>query len=130
MKIYYNPKLKTLSRELRKKGVLSEVLLWNQLKAKKMKSSHSMGSHKMGYQFTRQKPIDNFIVDFFSNKLKLVIEIDGSSHFGKYKEDIRRQKKLEQLGLSFLRFRDIDIRENMSGVICQIEKWILDFENT
>lgn len=36
MKIYYNPKLKTLSRELRKKGTLSEVLLWNALKGKKI----------------------------------------------------------------------------------------------
>ena len=119
MKIYYNPKLKTLSRELRKKGVLSEVLLWNQLKGKKIK----------GYQFMRQKPIDNFIVDFFCGKLKLAIEIDGSSHFEKYKNDKKRQNKLEQLGLSILRFRDIDVRKNMSGVIYQIEKWIEDFEN-
>ena len=119
MKIYYNPRLKALSRELRKKGVLSEVLLWNQLKGKKFK----------GYQFMRQKPIDNFIVDFFCSKLKLVIEIDGSSHFERYEEDKNRQNKLKQLGLSILRFRDIDVRGNMSGIICQIEKWIEDFEN-
>jgi very-short-patch-repair endonuclease len=55
MKIYYDPKLKKLSRELRKSGNLSEVLLWEQLKAKKMR----------GYQFMRQKPIGNYIVDFF-----------------------------------------------------------------
>ncbi|MDP6527667.1 MAG: DUF559 domain-containing protein, partial [Candidatus Pacebacteria bacterium] len=52
MKIRYNPKLKELARELRKKGVLSEVLLWSYLKRRQMK----------GYQFMRQKPIDNFIV--------------------------------------------------------------------
>lgn len=60
MKIYYNPKLKTLARELRKKRILSEVLLWNQLKNKKIK----------GYQFMRQKPIANFIVDFFLWQIK------------------------------------------------------------
>ena len=57
MKIYYNPKLKALSRELRKRGTLAEVLLWNELKARKIK----------GYQFMRQKPIGDYIVDFFCN---------------------------------------------------------------
>nr|CBX29982.1 Uncharacterized protein HI0925 [uncultured Desulfobacterium sp.] len=70
MKISYNPKLKALSRKLRKQGVLSEVLLWEQLKGKKMK----------GFQFMRQKPVGNYIVDFYCSKLKLVIEIDGESH--------------------------------------------------
>ena len=69
MKIYYNPKLKTLSGELRNNSTLSEVLLWNMLKSKKMK----------GYQFMRQKPTDNYIVDFYCSKLKLVIEIDGDT---------------------------------------------------
>ena len=62
MKIYYKPRLKTFSRELRKKGTLSEVLLWDILKGKKIK----------GYQFMRQKPIGDYIVDFFCSKLKLV----------------------------------------------------------
>lgn len=70
MKIYYNPKLKKLARELRNNSTLSEVLLWNQLKTRKMG----------GYQFMRQKPISEYIVDFFCNRLKLVIEIDGESH--------------------------------------------------
>ncbi|WKZ20402.1 MAG: DUF559 domain-containing protein [Candidatus Jettenia sp. CY-1] len=70
MRIYYNPKLKALSRELRKNSTLSEILLWNKLKARKMR----------GYQFMRQKPIDNYIADFYCSKLRLVIEIDGNSH--------------------------------------------------
>ena len=94
MKIYYNQKLKTLSRELRKKGTLAEVLLWNTLKARKIK----------GYQFMLQKPVGDYIVDFFCNKLKLVIEIDGISHSGKSERDQIRQQKLESLGLSVLRF--------------------------
>jgi very-short-patch-repair endonuclease len=53
MKIHYNPKLKTFARELRKQGVLSEVLLWDYLKGRKMK----------GYQCMRQKPIGEYIVD-------------------------------------------------------------------
>ncbi len=67
MKIRYNPKLKALARELRKNSTLSEVLLWNHLKGGQMK----------GYQFMRQKPIDDYIVDFYCSKLTLIIEIDG-----------------------------------------------------
>ncbi len=77
MRIYYNPKVKKLARELRNDSTLSEVLLWNQLKARKMR----------GYQFMRQKPIGEYIVDFFCSKLKLVIEIDGESHVDKYEQD-------------------------------------------
>lgn len=66
---------------------------------------------------------------FFCGKLKLVIEIDGSSHFEKYAVNKNRQNKLEQLGLSVLRFRDIDVMENLSGIILKIEKWVEDLEN-
>ena len=53
--IPYNPKLKETARKLRNNSTLSEVILWNRLKRKQMKD----------YQFFRQKPIDNYIVDFF-----------------------------------------------------------------
>ncbi len=79
-----------------------------------------------GYQFMRQKPIDNFIVDFYCSKLKLIIEIDGESHENKLDCDIVRQRKLEKMGLHFLRFLDIDVKKNMEGVLLQIEKWIED----
>jgi very-short-patch-repair endonuclease len=67
---HYNPKLKKRARQLRNNSTLSEVLLWNELKSGKMK----------GKDFHRQKPILNFIVDFFCPELELVIEIDGNSH--------------------------------------------------
>jgi len=49
---------------------MSEILLWQELKGKQL----------LGYDFDRQIPIDNYIVDFYCKKLNLVIEIDGSSH--------------------------------------------------
>ncbi len=88
MKILYNPKLKQRARGLRNQGVLSEVLLWNQLK----------GRGICGYQFMRQKPVGNYIVDFYCSKLKLVIEIDGESHEGRFCYDIERQQLLESMG--------------------------------
>jgi len=110
----YNPKLKEVARRLRKSGTLAEVLLWRYLKGKQL----------LGYDFDRQKPIDNYIVDFFCNELMLAIEIDGISHENKSEEDRIRQSKLESLGIRFLRFYDSDIKKNMQGVLWVIENWI------
>ena len=114
MKIYYNQYLKNKSRELRNNSTLAEILLWNELKGRKM----------LGYQFMRQKPIQKYIVDFYSSKLKLVIEIDGSSHYNKEEKDKKRQEEIEESGLSFLRFDDLAIKFKMEEVISEIKKWI------
>lgn len=77
-----------------------------------------------GYQFARQKPIENYIVDFYCNKLSLVIEIDGESHHGKVSSDMRRQQFLESLGLTVLRFNDADVKRDMNNVLMAIQGWI------
>ncbi|MFM9943949.1 MAG: endonuclease domain-containing protein [Bacteroidia bacterium] len=121
-KIYpYNPKLSQIARNLRNNSTLSEVLLWNQLKGKKM----------MGYDFHRQKPILNYVMDFFCHELELAIEIDGNSHDLEYKIqlDIQRQGEIEKLGISFLRFDDGAIKFDMNNVLRSIEGFILDFED-
>jgi very-short-patch-repair endonuclease len=114
--IPYNPKLKELAKKLRKNMTLGEILLWNELKQKKM----------LGYDFDRQRPIDNFIVDFYCKDLQLAIEIDGDSHENEdaYQKDLIRQQKLEQLGVKFLRFDDSEVKKNMSNVLNSIEFWI------
>jgi very-short-patch-repair endonuclease len=114
IRIYYNQKLKNLSRELRKKSTLSEVLLWDELKSRKMR----------GYQFMRQKPIGEYIVDFYCNKLKLVIEIDGESHDGRFYHDAERQEFMESLGLTVIRFNDIAVKKDIANVLTAIEGWI------
>jgi very-short-patch-repair endonuclease len=112
--VHYNPKLKSRARELRKNSTLAEVLLWNELKHKQM----------MGYDFHRQKPIERYIVDFYCPVLRLVIEIDGESHFGREAKDKQRQKDLEGVGLMFLRFDDLTVKRNMEGVLKSIRGWI------
>ena len=116
----YNKNLKDFSRYLRNNSTLSEVILWNELKARQM----------MGYTFNRQKPLDRYIVDFYCNALKLVIEIDGSSHDDEIIsiKDKKRQKILEDLGLSFIRFADKDVKFNLKNVVQTIVNFILDFE--
>jgi very-short-patch-repair endonuclease len=112
--LHYDPKLKRRSRELRKNSTLAEVLVWNQLKRRKM----------LGFAFLRQRPIHQYIVDFYCPRLKLVIEIDGDSHRTKFRGDQSRQKRLEDLGLSVLRFHDREVKHDMGNVLRRIQNWI------
>jgi very-short-patch-repair endonuclease len=113
--IPYNPKLTKFAKELRKNSTPAEIDLWRHLNKKKM----------MGYDFHRQKPLDNFIVDFFCNDLMLVIEIDGITHDYKTSDDINRQKRLESCGVRFLRFTEKDVKMNLKGVLEIIRQWII-----
>ncbi len=93
---------------------LSEILLWNQLKQKQM----------MGCDFHRQKPVDEYVVDFFCPELLLAIEIDGQSHERKLEKDSERQREIEALGVEFLRFEDDEVKKNLEGVLWEIREWI------
>jgi len=98
---------------------LAEVLLWNALK----------GTQMLGYDFHRQKPIDQYVVDFFCPRLMLAIEIDGTSHEGKQEQDSRRQKEIERYGISFLRFSDNEVKQNLHGVLQSVREWIVSRES-
>jgi len=82
----------------------------------------------MGYDFDRQKPIDNYIVDFFCNELMLVIEIDGESHMNNEKYDKYREKRLGELGVNILRFDGHSVIKNTLGVVQSIVDWIKNNE--
>ncbi len=120
MKIHYNPKLIPLARKLRNNSTLTEVLLWEQLKARKLR----------GYRFARQKPVGDYIVDFFCSGLCLAIEIDGSTHDVKLEKDRERQDFLESLGLKVIRFLDRDVKSNIQGVVSQLELVIDEIEQS
>ena len=107
MNNHYNKKLKTYSRELRNESVSkAEKFIWKSILSRK----------QLGISFKRQRPIDNFIVDFFSKEILLIIEIDGSSHFNKESYDRFRQDKLEKLGYTFVRFSEGEVLNNLSDI--------------
>jgi very-short-patch-repair endonuclease len=112
--IPYNPELKFLAKQLRSRMTLSEVLLWNELKNKSM----------LGFDFDRQRPIGNYIVDFYCKELCLAIEVDGDTHIFRYEEDEKRQHELEKMGVRFLRFEDIEVKKRMNNVLRVIADWI------
>jgi very-short-patch-repair endonuclease len=112
MKRYFrNTDLKPLSSELRTFGTKGEAVLWKMvLRARLMN----------GYQFNRQYIIENYIVDFISRRLNLIIEIDDSSHLTKGSEDYKRQLRLEELGFTVLRFSEYEVLNALEDVHNQI----------
>ncbi|MCW3083520.1 MAG: hypothetical protein JWP12_886 [Bacteroidetes bacterium] len=118
--IPYNPNLKNLARDLRNNSTLGEVLLWKKIKGKQF----------FCYDFHRQKPLLEYIVDFYCAELNLVIEIDGKYHNDEavYFKDLEREKNLQNQDLTILRFTENDIRQKMLMVLRAIEIYIEEFE--
>src|ERR1700744_1592162 len=120
--IPYNPKLKHLAKKLRKDMTFGEVLFWNEVKENMF----------LGFDFDRQRCIDNYIVDFYCKELMLAVEIDGMSHNYEeaYLKDELRQQKLESFGIRFLRFSEAEVKYDMVNVIRALEAEVLDIIRT
>ncbi len=99
----YNPDLVPLARELRTNGTKAEAMMWKILKNK-----------QTGYTFTRQKPILNYITDFYCHELRVVVEIDGFTHFNPEDilDDKKRDQQMEAIGLRVVRIKDSEVRRN------------------
>ncbi len=110
--LYYRENLKKPSRQLRHNMTDTERYLWSKLKNKQLN----------GYQFYRQKPIGNYIVDFYCPSAKMVIEVDGSQHYydDGLEHDKERDAYINRLGLKVLRFTNIEVLKNMQGVFDKI----------
>ena len=104
----YNPKLTDRAKELRKNMTKEEKKLWYNFLS------------KTDYRFLRQRPIDNYIVDFYCAEYRLVIEIDGSHHYTEdgFKYDSVRSEILSGYDIKVIRFTNQDINNNFNGV-CQ-----------
>ncbi len=117
----FNKKLvKVRRRNLRQNMTKAEVLLWLELKNK-----------KLGVRFLRQYSVDSFVIDFYSPEVKLAIEVDGVTHStDKQKEyDIIRQDIIEKLNVTFLRFTNPEIYDDMHNVLEKIKMKIEDQKN-
>lgn len=112
----YNIKLKSRARNLRKAGILSEVIFWLQV--------HKGMFWKI--DFDRQRIIGNYIVDFYIKSLGLVIEIDGSSHNDKEAYDQKREDYLISLGLRIYKISDSRIKHDLNNVMMELEKYIIE----
>ena len=100
---------------LRRNLSKAEILLWLQLKNKKVN----------GHKFRRQYSVGRYVIDFYCPGLKLAVEIDGGYHLA---DDAReydeiRQKNIESYGIKFLRFSDKEVIKNIPGVIRSIQEF-------
>ena len=101
--------LKERSRQLRNNMTDAERRLWSRIKMKQLG----------GYQFYRQKVIGDYIADFYCHKARLVVEVDGSQHYTREgtEADRRRDEYMESCGITVLRFNNIDVIQNIEGVV-------------
>ena len=116
MPLLYNGKNIPLAKALRKNATPEEKHLWYDF----------LSSYKIRFQ--RQKAINNFIVDFYCHKAKLVIEIDGSQHYTEegQKNDEFRTEILEEYDLKVIRFTNEQINKNFDGVCWYIDKVVTE----
>jgi prepilin-type N-terminal cleavage/methylation domain-containing protein len=113
-KIFNRISEKIKRKTLRNNMPQAEVILWSKLKSKGL----------IGYKFRRQYSVGKFVIDFYCPKLKLAIEIDGDSHFAEGADiyDSEWQKMIESFGITFLRFTNREIYENIENVLENIAK--------
>lgn len=109
-------------RYLRNNQTFSEKLVWLNLRKKQV----------YGERFLRQFSINKFVVDFYCPRLRLVIEIDGDSHFESKEEilyDKEREKYLCSLGLKIIRFNNKEVNQNLDKVISDIEDKVKELQS-
>lgn len=108
-------------RQLRNSMPRAEIFLWARLKKKQI----------MGYKFRRQHSIGYYVIDFYCPKLKLAIEVDGDSHFSEEgkKYDLKRENYIKSFGIRFLRITNLDVYNNMGGIIEKLMEIIKSHPN-
>lgn len=118
----YNIKLKSFARANRKNGTKAEIKLWCELLRNKQ---------MLGFPFLRQRPVGNYIADFFSKELKLIIEVDRLSHNWKEQlvKDKIREEYLIQMGFSIIRFNDSEVMYDIENVNRTIQNYISEWES-
>jgi very-short-patch-repair endonuclease len=118
---FYNKRLQSFAHENRYEMTKAEACLWKFV----------LSGKKLGYTFNRQRPVLNFIVDFMCKKLKLIIEVDGYSHFidDVIIKDEKKQNKLENLGYTVIRFQDSEILNQIDRVRIAILNCIEQIES-
>jgi len=121
--LYYGASIEIFNRAtvLRKNMTEAEMLLWNKLNNKQL----------MGLKFRRQHPINQFIVDFYCHKLKLIIEIDGEIHLKEEvaERDKSRQYMLNKFGLEVIRFKNDEVIGSCESVVLKLKQKLIQLSS-
>ena len=108
----YRRDLKSRARRLRQDLTPAERKLWFEF----------LSAHRE--KFTRQKPLGRYVADFYCARPRLVIEIDGDSHFTDEAEryDEARTENLTALGITVVRFTNLEVMQDFDAVCARIEQ--------
>ena len=98
------------ARQMRRRPTASERLLWSRLRQRTV----------LGFRTKRQPVVGPYITDVLVPAVRLVIEVDGSAHFGRELADARRQADLELLGYSVFRVSAEDVMRDVGSVVRSI----------
>ena len=114
MPLPYNKDHKERARALRSNMTDAERKLWSKVRRKQL----------LGLQFYRQKPIHQYIVDFYCPKAQLVVEVDGGQHWqpDHAEQDRERDAVLEQIGLKVLRFSNHEVLNHLDKVLAVLHE--------
>ena len=114
----YRADLKAKARQLRSNMTDAEQKLWYQLRRKQL----------LGIQFYRQRPLGEYIVDFHAPEVELVVEVDGSQHQQQdaIQYDSARTAYLKSLGLTVMRFDNLQVLNETDGVLEMIHQYVRD----
>ena len=103
-----------IAKDLRQRQTSAEVVLWECLRNRRLN----------GLKFRRQHPIAgaNYVADFFNYESHLVIELDGDIHEHQQVADAERQRDIEALGYSVIRFRNEQVFSDLENTLITILK--------
>ena len=110
MERLFNPRNSQRARDLRRQASPPEIKLWQDVR----------NSQLNGHKFSRQMPIGPYFADFVCRSVKLVVEIDGSSHGLRLEYDQARTEFIEAQGYRVVRFTNGDVMQNLEGVLVVI----------
>ncbi len=110
--VFNKKRFTPLRKDLRRQPPKPESIIWNRLRNRQLN----------GYKFRRQVGVGRYVVDFYCPQVKLVIEIDGQSHYvgDAPMQDKVRQEEIEALGIKILRFTNREVMDNTEGVLEEI----------
>ena len=103
---------RVFAKSFRRALTKAEAILWSRLRARELN----------GRKFRRQHPVGPYIADFACMEFKLILEVDGDSHFeaAQIVHDRIRSAYLSENGWRVMRFRNTEIFENLDGVLDEI----------
>jgi very-short-patch-repair endonuclease len=107
MAMKYDRRLLKFARRMRHEPSPAEQIMWKLLR------HHQLA----GFRFRRQHPLPPYILDFYCSAARLVVEVDGETHFGQEQYDLDREAHLNDRGLRVMRFWNTQVFDESESVL-------------